>query len=78
MRVGNQIITKYYVLSIVQTRWRMNTTGDPLLGNTYELKNLIFDLHSNPAVLYMPLLHNHNDNDKNKCDPASQNQQKVA
>ena len=38
----------------------MKTKGVSLLGNTNELQDLISDLHSYPAALYIPLLHNHN------------------
>ena len=53
-------LTKYCVLAIVQTHWRMKTIGVSLLGNTNELQDLISDLHSYPAALYIPYLHNHN------------------
>ena len=53
-------LAKHCVLAIVQTHWRMKTIGVSLLGNTNELQDFISDLHSYPAALYIPQLHNHN------------------
>ena len=49
----------YYILTIVQSRWRMNTKADSLLGNAKELQDFISDPHSYPVVLYIPWFYNH-------------------
>ena len=47
-------LAKNCVLTIVQSRWRMNTKADSLLGIANELQDLISDPHSYSVVLYIP------------------------
>ena len=51
------ILAKYCVLAIDQNCWK--TTTMDLIADTDELQEFFSDFHSNPAVLYIPLLHNH-------------------
>ena len=47
-------LAQHYAQAIVQTHWRTKTIGISLLCNTNELQDLIFELHSYPAALYIP------------------------
>ena len=45
-------LAKWCVLAIVQSHWRMNAIGNPLLCNTDELQTFNSDLHSKPIVFH--------------------------